>query len=62
MKLTKGRIHKLLNSHRQTVSATLPVTRFDDYRKRSSVYFTRRPKKSLNTMNKTMRRHVLTRA
>ncbi len=54
MKLTKGRIRKLLKSHRQTISATPPVTSADSHYKRASTYFTRRSKKSLNTMNKTM--------
>ncbi len=66
MKLTKGRISKLLKSHHQTMRAiTTPHKDNADYHKRSSSYFTRRPKKSLNTMNKTMcnsHRHVSTRA
>ena len=49
MKLTKGRIHKIMKSHRQTAKAIVVCSR-----KRSNHDFTRRVRKRANLLNKTM--------
>lgn len=52
MKLTKGRIHKIMKSHCQTAKACATI-----FKKRgSSSGFTKRNIKTANLMNKTMYR------
>ncbi len=49
MKLTKGRIHKIMKSHHQTAKATVVCSR-----KRITHDFSQRNKKKTNLVNKTM--------
>ena len=51
MKLTKGRIHKLMKSHCQTAKACTQGSR-----KRSASDFTRKSRKPSSILNKTMYR------